>query len=340
MAESIVRSLLVNIGFQVSKSDEKKVSRSINKVKSNLSVLYSSSLYLYSQLFRALSRTFSQVSSVFNNFLDTKEFSSSIGLAVKEVESLEKAFSDFRIGGDEFRSIFQRLQKDIDDFRIGEGRLPNLLFSTGIEFSPDEGILGLFTKLIEYIRRFRDEDKRGIINAIFPESNVERIKQLSESFDVFRDSVKDAYDQLRDSPDITEQATEYERKVNDLSRAWTRFSRDLVSFVYPALKFILDVLNNIISVADYLINDFKASDIPKAIDPFSSVGGDDYSALMGRERIRFSPANTNINTEINISVPQSAVDDPDSLATTLKEQIDEALLRSYKEIQYDNPVIE
>lgn len=340
MADSIVRSLLVSIGFKVNKSDEKKVNNSIEKVKSNLTVLYSSSLFLYSQLFRALSRAFSQVSSVFSGFLDTKEFSSSIDLAVREVESLEKAFSDFRIGGDEFRSIFQRLQKDIDDFRIGEGRLPQLLFTTGIQFSPDEGVLGLFTKLIEYIRVFREEDKRGIINAIFPESNVERIKQLAASFDTFRESVRDAYNQLRDSPDITEQASEYERKVNDLSRAWMRFSRDLVSIVYPSLKFILDVLNNIISVADYVINDFKASDIPKILDPFSNIGNDDYSVIMGRERLRFSPANTNINTEINLTVSQSAVEDIDSLANTLKEQIDEALLRSYKEIQYDNPVIE
>lgn len=340
MADSIVRSLLVNIGFQVKKSDEKNVSRSINKVKSNLSVLYSSSLYLYSQLFRGLSRVFSQVSSGFTDFLDNKEFSSSISLTIREVESLEKAFSDFRIGGDEFRSIFQRIQKDIDDFRLGDGRLPNLLFTTGIQFSPDEGVLGLFTKLIEYIRKFRDEDKGGIINAIFPGSNIERIKELSKSFDDFRDSVKGAYDQLKDSPNISEQAAEYERKVNDLSRAWVRFSRDLLSLVYPAIKFILDVLNNLVSSADHLINNFKISDLPKILDPFPSLGGDDYSAIMSRERLRFSPSNANINTEINISVPNSAVDDPDSLATTLKEQIDEALFRSYKEIQYDNPVIE
>lgn len=363
---AIVRELLIRLGFQTDKKAINETNRAITGFKTRFAIAATAAVYA----FKVIKDFFTDIAAA---TLDSEELARSLGISLNEFEALQQGFSKFRINDAQAGAILKNLQKDLNEFLQGFGRLPEIARQMGIEISRDTSVLDLFNKIIEKIREVEDEQERIRISTnIFGEQIGTRISDLSQDFDGFKETVKSAYEELQNTPDITDKLRSYEQAVNTLGVSFTKLTRTLGTYVFPVLEQAFNYLDYVARFWGTLLSgDFSGfkgvlQEGSKKIDEVLGGAGDyigqkieeltpyvTYDPTQPKSMAPQTygpswiesqlPANwvNYINNSVDVNVPQGTSQEQ---ATYLGEQIDrmveDSIMNTFYQIQNNNPVVE
>ena len=307
---AIVRELLIRLGFQTDKKAINETNRAITGFKTRFAIAATAASYA----FKVIKDFFGDIAGA---LLDSDELARSLGISLNELRAMQEVAQKFRINPQQLAGAFAILQKDLNEFAQGFGRLPEIARQLGIEISRDTGPKELFDKYIEAIRGIENEQERiRIATALFGDQLGAKISDLSLKYDDFKDAVKEAYDQLENQPDVLPQAKAFEESVNNLTQAWTKFTYSISTTVFPVLQFLVEQLTIISNLARNLF-DFNLSGVKsnlnsasKLLDPIFEKTGLNYvsdyfkntffggqSALNGLDKNTFSRINDYIENK-------------------------------------------
>lgn len=245
---AIVRELLIRLGFQTDKKAINETNRAITGFKTRFAIAATAATYA----FKVIKDFFGDIATA---TLDANELSQTLGISLNELRAMQEVAQRFRIKPEQLAGAFTTLQKDLNEFRQGFGRLPEIARQLGIEISKDTGPKELFEKYIGAIRGIENEQERiRIASALFGEQLGAKIANLALKYDDFKDAVKEAYDQLEKQPDPLPGAKKFEEAVNNLTAAWNKFTLSISTTVFPVLQFLVEQLTIISDLARNLFN--------------------------------------------------------------------------------------
>lgn len=373
---SIVRSLLISIGFQTDKKAINETNRAITGFKTRFAIAATAASYA----FKVIAGFFSDIARA---TLDSDELARSLGISLKELQAMQQVAARFRISPEQLAGAFSTAKKDLDEFAQGFGRLPEILRKLKIEISKDAGPKELFDKYIEAIRGIENEQGRiKVATDLFGDQLGVKIADLSIRYDEFKEAVKEAYAQLEKQPDVLTAAKAYEESVNKLTEAWNRFTYSLSTTVFPVLQKLIEYLTiasdfakNVfnldasgikgnLNAASKLVDPlFKATGLNHVSDFFKNTFFNGQSALNGIDRSTFGKINdyienkpgyeykgfltppsasmAPITTNIEVNVPSGTQGDQvDFMSDRIKQAVDESIMDTFYRIQNNNPVVE
>lgn len=375
---SIVRSLLISIGFVNDKKAINETNNAITGFKTRFALVATTAAYA----FKVVKDFFTDIASA---TLDSEELAKSLGTSLNELTALQQAAQKFRIKPEQFSGALSILQKDLFDFKQGFGRLPELARQVGIEISRETNAIGLFDQILEKLRGIDDEQERiRVASNIFGRELGARFSNLSQNIDGFKESVKQAYVELESLPDITEDAKKYEDAVNGLGNAFDRLVRQLGKFVFPALEGLFNYLEILSRFYGSLFSgDFSGvkrvlNDASGLLDPlFEKTGlnkvSDFFKGLFGgnsllnsidqesinrllkyvenREQTQQAPFTgygnpfggwaSTVENKIDINMPQgTSGEQAIFLGNQIERMISDSINATFQEIQYNNPQVE
>lgn len=345
---TIVRELLIKLGFQTDKKAINETNRAIIGFKTRFAIVATSAAYA----FKVIKNYFSDIAAA---TLDSNELARSLGLSLNELTALQQAALNFRISPEQFSGILTTLQKDLQDLQQGFGRLPMLLRNIGKSLPKNATEIELFETLIGYLREIDDEQSRiKIANEFFPGLGV-KIADLAKNFDTFRDSTRQAFEALKDTPDITDDLREYEKSINNISVSWENFTRTISATVFPVLISLMKILGTVSEFYRNLFNQDATGirsalqSASNALDPLFKITGLDTVSNFAKSfnggksllESRIERDNPNITNNIQVNVPAgSTVEQANYMSSQIKQAVDESIQESFRQIQYNNPMVE
>lgn len=233
---AIVRELLIRLGFQTDKKAINETNRAITGFKTRFAIAATAATYA----FKVIKDFFGDIATA---TLDADELSRTLGVSLNELRAMQQVAQQFRIRPEQLAGAFTIIQKDLNEFRQGFGRLPEIARQLGIEISKDTGPKELFDRYIQAIRGIENEQERiRIASALFGQELGAKISDLSQDYDSFKQAVREAYEQLEKQPDILPQAKAFEKSINSLSDSFNRLAQSLSTVVFPVLQFLIDQL--------------------------------------------------------------------------------------------------
>lgn len=150
---SIVRSLLISIGFQTDKKAINETNRAITGFKTRFAIAATAAVYA----FNVIKDFFGDIATA---LLDSDELARTLGVSLNELRAMQQVAERFRIKPEQLAGAFSTIQKDLNDFAQGFGRLPEIARQLGIEIRRDTGPKELFDRYIEAIRNIENEQER------------------------------------------------------------------------------------------------------------------------------------------------------------------------------------
>ena len=363
---SIVRSLLISIGFVNDKKAINETNKAITGFKTRFALVATTAAYA----FKVVKDFFTDIAAA---TLDSEELAKSLGISLNELTALQQAAQKFRIRPEQFAGAFSILRKDLHEFQQGFGRLPEIARQLGIEITKDTGPRELFDKYVEAIRDIENEQERiRVASALFGQELGVKIANLSQNFDSFKQSVVEAKKELETLPDITVEAKKYEEAVNGLSQAFDRLVRQLGISVFPALKTLFNYLEYVAKFYGTLFSgDFSGfMDVLKQgsqkIDSiFEGIGNafqsfhdwlnpmvtfdpnqkrqDNFQGYQNSFIESALPAGwvSYVNNSVDVNMPQGTTGEQAAfLGNQIERMISDSINATFQEIQYNNPQVE
>lgn len=368
---SIVRSLLISIGFVNDKKAINETNKAITGFKTRFALVATTAAYA----FKVVNDFFSSIAAA---TLDTEELATALGITLNELVAMQQAAQKFRIRPEQFSGALSILQKDLNELRQGFGRLPELLRNMGIEVDRQSvTATQLFDLIVKRIGEIDNEqDRIRISSQVFSSELGVRISRLSQDFDGFKDSVKSAYEELEKTPNIIPQLTEYEQSVNSITNSLSNLFKTLVVSLGPAIKEFADYLQKVVQFYTAIFSlDFGAlkSSASAISDQLSSIGDSLFNKFERginavteyfRPYVEVDenaprPAMSNgvpynwvesqlpagwvsyVNNSVDLNVPQGTTAEQAAfLGGQIEEMISASINATFNEIQYNNPVVE
>lgn len=99
---AIVRSLLVNIGFQVNRNQQIQANRTITGVRAGLFALGGTVSNLAGQIF-----TF--INELAKGTLDARDLSQALGVSLQDLLAMQRAAKEFRINESQFQGALNKI---------------------------------------------------------------------------------------------------------------------------------------------------------------------------------------------------------------------------------------
>lgn len=273
---AIVRELLIRLGFQTDKKAINETNRAITGFKTRFAIAATAASYA----FKVIKDFFGDIATA---LLDSDELARSLGISLNELRAMQEVAQKFRIRPEQLAGVFAVLQKDLNEFAQGFGRLPEIARQLGIEISRDTGPKELFDQYIKAIRNIENEQERiRISTALFGDKIGAKISDLSLKYDDFKEAVKQAYDQLENQPDVLPEAKKFEESINNLTTAWNKFAQSISVIVFPVLQYTIEHLTLISDLLRTIFNVDSAgvkntlNSASKLLDPIFEKTGLNY----------------------------------------------------------------
>ena len=363
---SIVRSLLISIGFVNDKKAINETNKAITGFKTRFALVATTAAYA----FKVVKNFFSDIASA---TLDSEELSRALGISLDDLIALQKAAQNFRIRPDQFSGVLSNLQKDLNEFRQGFGRLPELARQMGIQISREMNVITLFDKIIEKIEEIEDEQERiRVASNIFGSELGARISDLSQDVNGFKGSVTEFNKELSKTPNIVPALKSYEEAVNHLSTAFDSMVRHIGQYVFPVLETLFRYLEYVSKFYETLFSgDFSGfmkitSEGSQKIDSVLGSVGNAFKKVhdWALPLVTFNPDEqrkdnfqgykvgfirslesagwvNNIENRVEINMPSGTTQEQTQyLGTQIERLISDSINATFQDIQYNNPVIE
>lgn len=377
---SIVRSLLIKVGFANDRQSESNANRSINRFKSR-------ALLAASAIGYAFGRVASYFNDFANNILDTDLFAKHIGIAIEDLYALQKAAQKVaRIEEKDFQTAIGNIHRMFHDLKVGaSGELQAISDSLGIQLDRvnDNGAT-IFNKILTALSQVEDASQRSrIAENIFKGVDYKKFASLAGNMTEFASATKEFASQGKEVGESLGTLNDYVQAVNSLNQAWQSFVVTIAKDVIPVLTQLLGPLEQVFELAKVSGNFYKTifqgnlqgfkdnlKEGSRLLDPvFESIANaakgtgrflssalEDYGKpafqsvvdyVENKEGYSYSNGISNPmgspNVTINneITVPNGTTEDQAKfIADSIQRTIEDSIQSTFMQIQYNNPVVE
>lgn len=353
MAESIVRSLLVSVGFTSDKKSLVQTEGAIKSLRLRMAGLATAAIYAGTRIISAL-----------NQFADatltTEGFSRALGIGYNELVAFQKAARSFRLDDSQFNAVLGRTNQLLADFKRGAGDLFEIARVAKFDILPNDNALDILQKVLKYLSEIENEQQRiRIAGNLFPNFGVQ-ISDIAKSLNQFNASAKDFVETQGDLSAVPQAAKAYEEAINALNNSLGKLTQNIVTVVAPALLYMIDVANKAIEfyrnfsptsegalqrLIDFELKQFEFvprwfNSFKEWVEPytFTPITAEESMISNMNSTSNSSPQMTN-NIEIN--VPQGTTEEQASfISTQIINAIDDRIFNTFMNIQSNNPVVE
>jgi len=377
---SIVRSLLIKIGFQTDKSSVNQANRTVDRFKSKFALIAASATY-------AATKVVGFFNSIANSLLDADDLSKALGISLEQLIAIQKAASNFRIDETQISGALNTLNELLIGFRTKTNlELAEIARARKFEITEEDNSLSILQKVLVGLSNIKDEQERiRVAGNIFGKEIAPKISNLSVQIEKFNEANKNFLDNSTDLQKTVDVFKKYDELVRSLNEAWKSFVIDIAPDVVQSLNHILESIKQNFQWMKVLYNfqsgffkfaknpftdqkDLKAaiSQGSKLLDPYFDRFKNNTSFLTEKAKEKIMQASTAVNAYIgnkddlnnmnnqfrSNNIPNVTVNNEINVPTgTPQEQtqmITEAITKSFRsaienswrEIQYNNPQVE
>jgi len=240
----IVRELVTKLAFNVDRRGLSEFAKNIKGIKSSITPVITAIAGTAAAILYAVQQT-ADLS------IATDDLSRRSGVAYGDLIQLREAARQFRIDPSQFDTAFIRLTKDIEDARLGFGRLSIALERQGIDVKKANGEFKdtrtLFLEIGDILSKIPDEqDRLARFFEFFPEAGAgfeeffrngsKGVLELSDQFEGLGERTQEDIEKLK----------EYKRSVTNLSSEFGALTAEFSITVAPAVTQIVNGLTEII----------------------------------------------------------------------------------------------
>lgn len=353
---SIVRSLLINIGFTTNKKQQKQVLSTINVIKLG----FTAAAFAISSAFQ---RLFSYINELVQFRNQTSDLADSLGLAYSNVLALQRAAINIRVNETQFNSLLNITKELVKNLNFGDAALKKI--ERELKFNVIDGdtqvdVLGKITKaLADWQNRAEAID---YASRIFGQNLAASAIRIGENFDELIEKAKQLE---RESPSNEEQLKnleEYNKAYNALNLSIQKLTDTLVTNFIGPLTTSINYLTNVLDFYLNLIKGFVNGDFKPFIETSKKIAdnigiGDWFKSapntgVGGMPLIQFPQGlqpfynnrkdNVRIINNIDVKFPEgtSLEKATESLPYEIVSEIESMIQNTFGNIEFDNPVIE
>lgn len=377
---SIVRSLLVKIGFVTDKQAVNSANKAVDRFKLRFALIASAATY-------AFSKVTSFFNGVANRSLDASDLAKKLNVTLSEIIAIQKAAANFRLSDKDIAGSFSRLNKLLFGLRTQTNLELNFLKSGLGDFAIDanETVVTLFQKFLVGLKNVASESERiRLAENIFGEDIGGKIAEIATNLDKFNKSVDNFIPDGKLIERTIEDLKAYTIAVNELTTSWESFATEIGSNIIPIFTRLLNLIKRNFGIIEFLgkfqsglfnlvVNGDKKGITEaiqlgsKALDPVVNKirerSGDlknyllsgvkpvndyiqnrDYSNDMASQRSSGGYFGNSANIEINneFIVPTGSFENQDAsfITESMKQAAAEILDKAFGSIQYNNPQVE
>jgi len=375
---SIVRSLLVRIGFITDKKGVNSANTAIKGITRNFTLAATAATFL-------ARKVFSFFNDVAQASLEADGLARTLGISIEQLNALNKGFKKFDFNDAQINAVLRNVNKRFNEFRIGAINDIELVAS-GLDFEVNRNT-GPLKFLKDYLIALGDvgseTERIRIATVDFGEEIGPLLSNLSQDVNGLDTAITKAFTENHDLSESTESLKLYRQSVNELNEAWDNFIISLSGNVIPALTILLKYLTGISDVvsgilrldgtaiskgvnkisaafdpifegtilgrtSDYFKSFFGGKSLfnavtdPDALKRFSDYAenkeGYQYSGFFNPALSANSMGVTN-NIEINVP-PGTNLDQSEGIAGIVTDALREFVWNLFSQIQNDNPQVE
>lgn len=358
MADSIVRSLLVNVGFVTDRKSVAQTDRAIAGVKTRFALTASAIALAGSQVINFLN-------SLSANAKNIDNLSRSLGISVNELLAMEKAASNIGIDAGSFQNVLRITDALFQDFRQGGSRLREFARGLRIEIDPKGNAQDALNAILNGLRNIENEqDRIAVAREYFPGLGVQ-VSDLAKDFDQFNASTQEFLKSQGDISSVVDGLKEYDKAITSIGNSITAFTQNFVVTFAPALRGIADLLSSITDLYGGLISKDgnkiagalkKGSEVIDRVDPgvipavrgfFTTVGTElnrdftESESPLARIPYNAPGGAANMTNNIDITVPPGTTEEQANfISESIINAIDDRIFSTFMNIQSNNPVVE
>lgn len=372
---SIVRSLLIKVGFLSDKPSQQQFLGTIRNARIAFLSLQTAALY-------AAAKIGSFFGDIGRSILTNDDLARTLGSTLERITGLQRAFGRFQIDEQGFRQVFSRLNALITGYRTRTSNELKII-ADKFKFNLDE--VGndseeIFNRILKYIGSVSSETERiRLANLVFEEGVGARISEMSQNIDLFKSATDSYIEAGKQAKSLLPDVKEYNIALFDLTNRWNDFATSLGATIFPAIRELINLLDWTVKGISALYDSAKgviefftkgpeslinASEKAREIveqslkydaDVFRPIGEAISNKLnsLGLSGVNFAQPLTatssspmsgffgatpviNLNTEINVA-PGTTEEQAQSMADSIREVFDDSILNIFKMIQYNNP---
>lgn len=377
---SVVRSLLVRVGFQTDRSSVNQANKVVDRFKLRLALIASAATY-------AATKVVGFFNSIGTRLLNADDLARTLGLSLKEIIAIQKAASNFRIDENQINAAFTKLNELLVGFRTKTNlELAEIARALRFEITEEDTALSIFDKINTGLANVASIQERiRIAGNIYGSEIAPQIAELAGNVEKFNDANKNFLDNSSDIQKSVEAFKAYDQAIRGFNEAWQTFAIEIAPDVVNALTNIVDGIKNNFEWVKFFYN-FQSGLFQFARNPFtnqqplkdalmqgsrlldpifndvkSSVGsaassakGIILDAASGLNKYaensdefrnlngRFASQGTpNFTFNNDINVaPGTSLEQTQSMTEAITDSFRSAIENSWREIQYNNPQVE
>lgn len=370
---SIVRELLVKIGFKTDKQSIEETNSAISGFKARFLIAASAATYAFGKI----SQFFSDIATA---TLDSDQLATTLGTSLKELIAIQKAADQVgRLDFKQTNAAFLGLNKLLNNFRSGmDSSLTEIARGLKFEIDREGGPQKLFDQILNSLNQIETvQDRIRISSNIFGDELGPKIANIAANITEFNKATEGFLEIGQEFENSVSAAKAYEDAVKNLNNSWEKFTMSLSTTVLPVLRNIIEYLT-IISDFTRSIFTMDTSGLKGALnsasrlfDPFFEFTGlnkiSDYfkSGRGGESLLNSESAQKELIDYIENregysyrgNIPQSQMPtitnyfeidaSPEGINKlyhdvydSIKNAVDDAVYGTFKEIQANNPQVE
>lgn len=357
---SIVRSLLISVGFVTDKKTVTQTNRAIEGFKTRFSIAASAAAFAFSKVLNFFGDIASAV-------IDADDLAKTLGLSLSEFKALQQAASNFGFRKNNIADALKITDKMIFDAKRGMGDLHKAARLLKINFDPNGSAKETLITFLRGLSDIKNEQDRIKVSAMFFGDNLAKsVSDLSQNIDQFVSSAKELEEISSTTEKDISTVKKLEISIINLGIAWKKTFEEITQAIAPFLTSITDSLtqladlkNNFFglkttSEKDFLdsINDFLFGDFKKIGDKITEWQEKSLPFTTNQTPLaidQLSPNSSNINNGGIVSITNNfeinnppGTSDEQSLSTwqKIKNDLVATFNDAFRDIQNNNPVDE
>ena len=340
---SVVRSLLISIGFKSDNSGVKKTEKNILGMTARIAASFTILKFF-------AKRVVGFFSGIADQIINSSNLAKRLGVTLKEISSIEKAGFDFGFDKKEIESAFSLVNDLLTGLRNGTNDELNKI-GRGLKFEvlAEDNALDVFLNILEALSKINNEtDRIAKADLIFGKALGVGISTLSKDVDRFKKLI----DENRLSNDFVEsdkQAREFKASLDKLTMAFDKFLNVLSFTIFPLLTEIFTILTFVAELFRSILSGdlINVVNIVKKFEDSSFVGsgfkavGQFLSSGLFDVNDKFDELNANVVVNNSINIPQGTTAEmAQDMLSQFVDSVDAGISKVFRQIELNNPLVE
>lgn len=340
---TIVRSLLVAVGFKTDDSGIKKTEKNILGMTARIGASFTVLKFF-------AKRVVGFFSDIADSIINTSFLAKRLGVDLKDIASLEKAGIEFGVNKKSIQDLLLTTQKLINDQKLGiNADLQTLARVRSFEIEANENAITLLFKILKsYENISNDQDRIRISEKTFANVSANFILELSKNIDDFKKVFEE--NKLNDTVLGDEKnALDFKKSLDKLSDSFDKILELLSVTLFPLLTNLFDAITFFTDTVRALFNP-NLNRLKNVGERFAKSGflgeatqsfGTGLSSGLFDVNDKFNAINPSVTVNNEINLPEGTSSEmAKNLLDDFVKTVDDGINKVFKQIANDNPLVE